>query len=466
MPKQKIVFVCSDCGYESGKWMGKCPGCGEWNTLTEAVRDLLPSRRSGAAPSASLSAAMSPLSSQIHRLSDLDTLSEPRRETGIGEFDRVLGGGIVRGSLILLGGSPGIGKSTLLLQICQYLSDMRILYVSGEESGRQIKLRAVRLGVSADNLMILTETDCESVLEAIRSSAPEICIIDSIQTMSIRDLSSSPGSVVQVRECANALMRVAKGMEITTFLVGHINKDGAIAGPKVLEHIVDAVLYFEGEKNLSYRILRAEKNRYGSTNEIGVFEMRDKGLAEVENPSLMLLSGRPVNVAGSVAACVMEGSRPILAEVQGLAATSSFNNPLRMSTGFDNRRVLLLLAVLEKRAGYFFSRLDAYVNVVGGLKLEDRAADLPVALSLISSLNDIHIPEGLVAFGEIGLVGELRAVSHCEARIREAARLGLTVCVLPHQNLKSIDDPGQYDIELIGARNIREAADYLAGKAQ
>lgn len=458
MTKSKSVYVCSECGYEAAKWFGKCPGCGEWNTMSEQLRESQPS-----VSAARRTAASGRMPSEVKRLDEIDTRDDPRYQTGMSELDRVLGGGIVKGSLMLLGGAPGIGKSTLLLQICEYLGkSMNILYVSGEESGRQLKLRAVRLGVSSDRLLVLTETDCESVIESIRQTKPDIVIIDSIQTMCLRELSSSPGSVVQVRECANALMYIAKGLDIPMFLVGHINKDGNIAGPKVLEHIVDAVLYFEGDRNLSYRILRAAKNRFGSTNEIGVFEMITNGLRQVENPSEMLLSGRPVNVSGTCVACVMEGSRPILAEVQGLAAPSSFNNPMRMSTGFDSHRVPLLLAVMEKRAGYYFSRIDAYINVVGGLRLDEPAADLPVVLALVSSLKDIAVAEDIVAFGEVGLAGELRAVSNAEARVREAARLGLGRCILPHQNLKSIT--GKIDgIELIGVRTVKEAVAALGG---
>ncbi|MBQ4313589.1 MAG: DNA repair protein RadA, partial [Clostridia bacterium] len=381
LAKSKSVYVCEGCGYETGKWLGKCPSCGEWNTLVEVERADRPQVRSGALGGGAYSVPQ--------KLSDINTSDDPRYLTGMGELDRVLGGGIVKGSLVLLGGDPGIGKSTLLLQICEHLGKgMKILYVSGEESGRQLKLRAIRLGVETENLLVLTETDCESVIESIRANKPDLVIIDSIQTMIMRELSSSAGSLVQVRECTNAFMHIAKGMEIPIFLVGHVNKDGAIAGPKVLEHIVDCVLYFEGDRHLSYRILRAVKNRYGSTNEIGVFEMQGNGLAQVENPSMMLLSGRQTNVSGTCVACVMEGSRPILAEVQGLAASSGYGNARRMSTGFDYNRMSLLLAVLEKRAGYFFTGVDAYVNIVGGLRLDEPAADLPVALSLVSSLKD------------------------------------------------------------------------------
>lgn len=395
-------------------------------------------------------------------LSQISTEDEPRYSTGLSELDRVLGGGLVKGSVVLLGGDPGIGKSTLLLQICNYLGDrLKILYVSGEESRRQLKLRADRLGVTTKNLFVLTETNVEAVAEQIRLQSPGVVIIDSIQTMNLQQLPSSAGSVPQVRECTNSLMHVAKALDIPTFIVGHVNKDGAIAGPKVLEHIVDAVLYFEGDRQMSYRILRAVKNRFGSTNEIGVFEMRDHGLCEVENPSMMLLSGRPQNVSGNCVACVMEGTRPILSEVQGLATATGFGNPRRMATGFDYNRMCLLLAVLEKRAGYFFSNMDTYINIVGGLRLDEPAADLAIAMALTSSLKDAPLSDDAVAFGEIGLSGEIRGVSHSESRVSEAARLGFTRCVLPLANLKSIAEPEKYPIELIGVRTIREAFEAL-----
>lgn len=464
MAKSKSVYVCNQCGYESSKWYGKCPSCGEWNTLEEQVRETAaPSPaaggiRRGAAPSVTLGASDLPTS-----IRDISTKDEPRYSTGMGELNRVLGGGIVKGSLILLGGDPGIGKSTILLQICEYMGrDLKILYVSGEESRRQLKLRAMRLGVNSENLFVLAETDVERVIENIRVMKPDIVMIDSIQTMMMKDLSSSPGSVVQVRECTNAIMRNIKALEIPTILVGHVNKDGAIAGPKVLEHIVDAVLYFEGDRNLSYRILRAVKNRYGSTNEIGVFDMQDNGLREVENPSMMMLSGRPVNVSGTCVACTIEGTRPILAEVQGLAASSGFGNPRRMATGFDISRMNLIIAVLEKRSGYFFANMDTYINIVGGLKLYEPAADLAVAIALVSSLKDVCVGEDVIAFGEIGLAGELRAVNHAEARIREAARLGFSKCIMPYHNLQSLNgSPQDCGIQLYGVKTIRQAIEVL-----
>ncbi len=454
--KIKSIYVCSECGYETAKWLGKCPSCGEWNTLNEEIREtakagtVKPERR------------MSSSYSKPMTINEISTDDEQRYFTGSKELDRVLGGGIVKGSLVLLGGDPGIGKSTILLQICNYLGRMlKILYISGEESRRQIKLRAMRLNVNSDNLYILTETDVEVAAEYIRSEKPDLVMIDSIQTMNFTELSSSPGSVTQVRECTNILMRTAKTLDIPVIIVGHVNKDGAIAGPKVLEHIVDAVLYFEGDKQMSYRILRAVKNRYGSTNEIGVFSMGDKGLSEVENPSLMLLSGRPKNVSGTCVACVMEGSRPILAEIQGLATTTGFGNPRRMSTGFDYNRMSLLLAVLEKRAGFYFSNLDTYINVVGGLRLDEPAADLAVSMALVSSLKDIVIPDDFLAFGEIGLAGEIRSVSHAEERVKEAARLGFGKCIVPKHNLDSIKLPKDLDIKVIGVRTVREAFDAI-----
>ena len=452
--KSKSIYICSECGFESAKWFGKCPGCGQWNCMNEEIRETSVQKNTTAA--AHRSAA--PVS-----INEISTAEEARYHTGLSELDRVLGGGIVKGSLILISGEPGIGKSTILLQICEYLGkNLKILYVSGEESSRQIKLRAARLGVQSDNLYILTETDIQSVIEQMRAHKPDLVMIDSIQTMNYTDLNSSPGSVTQVRECTNAVMRTAKALEIPTILVGHVNKDGAIAGPKVLEHIVDAVLYFEGDRQMSYRILRAAKNRYGSTNEIGVFDMGDNGLHQVDNPSLALLSGRPKNVSGTCVTCVIEGSRPILAEIQGLATTTGFGNPRRMSTGFDYNRMSLLLAVLEKRAGYYFSNLDTYVNVVGGLRLDEPAADLAVAMSLVSSLKDTPVSDDAIVFGEIGLAGEIRSVTHIDARISEAARLGFTKCILPFHSLKQVNVKGN-GIQLIGVKNVREAFEALSG---
>lgn len=448
--KSKIIYQCTQCGFEYPKLMGKCPGCGEWNTMVETVKEPVSAQRGSVVRTAGALSRATPIN-------EIRTEDEQRYYTGSSELDRVLGGGIVKGSLVLISGDPGIGKSTLLLQICEHLGQtLRILYVSGEESARQIKLRAGRLGVQSPNLMVLTETDVQYVAEEIRSEKPDLVIIDSIQTMNHTDLNSSPGSVTQVRECTNVMMRCAKSLDIPIMVVGHVNKDGAIAGPKVLEHIVDAVLYFEGDRQMTYRILRAVKNRYGSTNEIGVFDMGENGLRQVENPSQAMLSGRPKDASGTCVTAVMEGSRPILAEIQGLATTSGFGTPRRMSTGFDYNRMALILAVLEKRAGYYFSNLDAYLNVVGGLRLDEPSVDLAVALALVSSLKDKPIREDTAVFGEIGLAGELRSVNRAELRIAEAARLGFTRCILPYHNLKNLPLSNE-DIEIIGAKNIREA---------
>ena len=447
MAKIKSVYICSQCGYESPKWYGKCPSCNEWNTMNEEIVD---KSSSTVQKTKRVSTYTRPVS-----INSIDTTDEQRYFTGSKELDRVLGGGIVKGSLVLLGGDPGIGKSTILLQICNNLgNELKILYVSGEESRRQLKLRAERLGVNNENTFIMTETDIEVIVEEIRTEKPDLVMIDSIQTMNLSALNSSPGSVTQVRECTNLLMHTSKGLDIPIIVVGHVNKEGSIAGPKVLEHIVDAVLYFEGDKQMSYRILRAVKNRYGSTNEIGVFQMTDKGLTEVENPSMMLLSGRPHNVSGSCVACTMEGTRPLLAEIQALVSTSGYGNPRRMSTGYDYNRLALIIAVLEKRAGYYFSNSDTYVNIVGGLRLDEPAIDLSVAISLISSLKDVPIPENALAFGEIGLGGEIRSVANAQARINEASRLGFTKIILPYHNLKNVSSD---TATLYGVKNVREA---------
>ena len=453
MAKSKYIYTCNQCGYESTKWNGKCPSCGAWNSFEEDIADISPA---GGRSAASQEAAPD-LSDSILELEDIGADSDVRYDTGIGELNRVLGGGLVKGSLVLLGGEPGIGKSTILLQICQFLGeDHSVLYVSGEESARQIKLRAQRLGVDTENLYILTATDAEAVARTIASSAPDIAIIDSIQTMSIGRITSSPGSLTQVRECTNLFMHTAKNQEIPIIIVGHVNKDGAIAGPKVMEHIVDAVLYFEGERHQSYRILRAVKNRFGSTNEIGVFEMLDKGLREVANPSQMLLEGRPHNVSGTCVACVMEGSRPILAEVQALASKTGYAAPRRMATGFDFNRLNIIIAVLEKRLGVYMGTLDVYLNIVGGFRLDEPAGDLPVAMALYSGIMDKQIDEELIAFGEIGLGGEIRSVSHIAQRIREAERMGFKTCVMPKQSMSAVD-PKEYDIEIIPASTLKQA---------
>lgn len=455
MAKVKEVYVCTNCGFEAAKWNGKCPSCNEWNTFELQVQAVsAPVKSNTKTTAVPLAGAAAPV-----KISEIDTEAEVRYHTGLKEFDRVLGGGIVKGSINLLSGDPGIGKSTLLLQICEYLGkNYSVLYVSGEESVRQLKLRAQRLGVESGNLYIVSQTDVDTIIHTIMSQKPDLVIIDSIQTMNLAQVSSSAGSITQVRECTSALMRTAKSEEIPMFIVGHVNKDGAIAGPKVLEHIVDAVLYFEGDRNLAYRILRAVKNRYGSTNEIGMFEMIDTGLSEVENPSMMLLSDRPVGVSGTCAACVMEGSRPIMAEVQALVTKTGFGTPRRMAAGFDYNRMSLILAVLEKRAGYFFGMLDVYINIVGGLRLEEPAADLSIALALISSLRDKPLPDNLLAFGELGLAGELRTVSNLVQRLREAERLGFTKCLVPRQTLKALSSVSGLDgIEIVGLSNLKQA---------
>lgn len=450
MAKNKTIFICSECGYESAKWFGKCPACGEWDTLNEEQIIVESSKGSRNRLTHNSGVAL--------KLEQIDSSLELRYDTGIGELNRVLGGGLVKGSLVLLCGDPGIGKSTILLQLCQYISaGFSLLYVSGEESAYQIKMRAKRLGVANDKLAIMCETDAEIICEYIKNEKPDIVMIDSVQTMNISEVSSSAGSVTQVRECTNLFMRTAKNNDVSIILVGHVTKEGNIAGPKVLEHIVDTVLYFEGERNLSYRILRAAKNRFGSTNEIGVFEMTNKGLVEIESPSLAMISGRPINVSGTCVTCLIEGSRPILAEVQGLATASGFGNPRRMAAGVDYNRMAMLIAILEKRAGYFLGNMDCYVNIVGGLKADEPASDLAVALSIVSSLKDAVIDSSTIAFGEIGLAGEIRTVNNCEKRIRECERLGFKKCIIPRQNIAKLPKGEFKDIEIIGVRNVREA---------
>lgn len=455
MAGRKSVYVCTECGYESVKWNGRCPSCGEWNTLeeTELVKTALPKGKSYYS-----SASKMP----IKTIKDISTDDDVRYKTGMTELDRVLGGGIVRGSIVLLGGDPGIGKSTLLLQICEHISkEHSVLYISGEESARQLKLRADRLGVKSDGLYIGAGTDAEAAADAIVSQNCDIAIIDSIQTMSISSISSSPGSITQVRECTNLFMRTAKENGISIFIVGHVNKDGAIAGPKVMEHIVDTVLHFEGDRHLSYRILRAVKNRYGSTNEIGVFQMNDNGLEQVENPSQMLLSGRPMGVSGSCVVCTMEGTRPILAEVQALVTKSGFGTPRRMAASFDYNRLSLILAVMEKRCGFFFGNLDVYVNVVGGLRLTEPAADLAVACALYSGLCDKPIGEKVIVFGEVGLGGEIRNVNHFAERIKEGARLGFERSIVPKSMLKQLKQ-APCGMQILGASNLKQAFSALA----
>lgn len=452
--KLRNNYVCSGCGYETAKWLGRCPSCGEWNTMEEQVQ-AAPEATTGGTKKVRMAASGrrgAPVS-----LGQVNMEQEVRFQTGVRELDRVLGGGIVKGSVILLGGDPGIGKSTLLLQICEFLGrELNILYVSGEESVRQIKLRADRLQVHSDNVSLMAETDVETIGNTVVANRPDLVMIDSIQTMSVEAVQSSPGSVTQVKEATNAFLHLAKSEDIPIFIVGHVTKDGVIAGPKVLEHIVDAVLHFEGDRNQSYRILRAIKNRFGSTNEIGVFEMMDVGLQEVENPSQMLLAGRPVNTSGTCVACILEGSRPMMAEVQTLVAKTAYAAPRRTATGFDYNRMAMLLAVLEKRCGYFFSALDAYVNVVGGLRLDEPAADLSVALAFVSGLRDKPIPDDLIAFGEVGLAGEVRAVNNISARVSEAERLGFTRCIVPKQALKALRSQA-YKIEVVGVSTVKQA---------
>ena len=450
MSKSKSVYICSNCGFESAKWNGRCPSCGQWNCMEEQEQTVSTVRKTK-------SRTLNNLSDKIQTLSDITATQDIRYDTGVRELNRVLGGGLVKGSITLLGGEPGIGKSTLLLQICEYMGEEHtILYVSGEESASQIKLRAKRLNVDSKNLYLLTSTDAEAVSDTIKLKKPDIAIIDSVQTMCISEISSSPGSLTQVRECTNLFMHTAKDEDIPIFLIGHVNKDGAIAGPKVMEHIVDTVLHFEGDRNLSYRILRTIKNRFGSTNEIGVFEMSDDGLKEVENPSKMLLDGRPLNVSGTCITCVMEGSRPILSEIQTLAAKSSFSVPRRTATGFDFSRLTIILAVLEKRMDIPFSNLDVYLNVVGGFRVDEPAGDLAAALSLYSNITDKPINCNIAAFGEIGLGGEIRSVSHTAQRIKEAERLGFKVCIIPKSSMRTLKKE-DIKINLYGVADLSQA---------
>lgn len=448
MAKAKTVFYCTECGNETPKWQGRCAACGAWNTIEEHVEKT-------ASPVKSVGS-----SSGTHRkaqtLDQIDHIHEIRFSTGMNELDRVLGGGAVAGSLVLVGGAPGVGKSTLLLQICNCIcAERKVLYVSGEESEKQIKLRAQRLEVESQNLFVLSETRLSDVLSAVEEIAPDILIIDSIQTLYNEDNDSTPGSVSQVKDCTMSLMQLSKANGITAFVVGHINKDGNIAGPKVLEHMVDCVLYFEGDINSSYRLLRAAKNRFGSTNEIGVFEMFDKGLAEVPNPSQMLLEGRPEASPGTCVACVMEGTRPVLAEVQALVAQTSFNVPRRTADGFDYNRAVLLMAVAEKRGGMKLSAFDAYINVIGGLRLDEPAADLPVILAVASSYRDRPLPDDLVAIGEVGLTGEIRNVTRLDKRLAEVARLGFTKCIIPKNTDIKLKIPE--GLTAYRVKNLREA---------
>ena len=445
--KRKTVYCCAECGNETSNWAGRCPACGAWNTLQEVTIEPGSGKKSAVSARAAAGKAKP--------LSELDTSEEIRFATGISEFDRVLGGGAVAGSLVLVGGAPGIGKSTLLLQMCASAgAGRKILYVTGEESQRQLKLRAMRLGVDGENIYVLAETDIDSIIAAIDELKPDIAIIDSVQTVSDSGVASAPGSITQVRECTMRIMRVTKEKGLTVFVVGHINKEGSIAGPKVLEHMVDCVLYFEGERSTSFRILRAAKNRFGSTNEIGVFEMADRGLRCVENPSEMLLSSRPDNCPGTCVACVIEGTRPILAEVQALVAPTNYN-AARRSNGIDYNRAAMLLAVLEKRSGLPVGSCDSYINVIGGLSLEEPAADLATSLAVASSYLDRPLGADLAAIGEVGLSGEIRSVSALNQRLSEIHRLGFRRCVIPAHVR---DELGSYDgLELIPVKSISEA---------
>ena len=453
--KLKTIYVCSNCGESSPRWMGRCPSCGAWNTMVEDV--VVPEPKASARSASARPSGVTSITAR--RLSEVSTTEEKSRiVTGISELDRVLGGGVVLGSVVLLGGEPGAGKSTLLLQLCGAISDRcQVLYITGEESVRQIKLRADRLQVPQQNIHLAAETDIDDICGLIEQTKPDLVVIDSIQTMHCNDVSSSAGSVSQVKECSARLLTVAKSCEIPTFIVGHVNKDGAIAGPKVMEHIVDTVLYFEGDKTLPYRVLRAAKNRYGSTNEIGMFDMTGHGLTEIENPSQVLLEGRPLGTSGNCVACTMEGTRPILSEVQALVTKSSFNVPRRTASGFDFNRANLLVAVLEKRAGYFFGSLDVYLNIVGGLELDETACDLAVCLAMVSSMLDKPIGDKTVAIGEVGLGGEVRNVTYLELRLREAQRIGFTKAIVPRHSLKQLDPKEFSDIELVGVSYLRDA---------
>ena len=458
MARVKSVFYCTECGNETMKWAGRCPSCGAWNTIVEqenlssknlsrgSVRHSSPFRTVKAIP-----------------LTEIETEQEIRFSTGMGELNRVLGGGAVKGSLVLIGGAPGIGKSTLMLQICQSLCAFsKVLYVSGEESVSQLKLRAQRLGVQSRQLFVLSETSLGEVLQSVEQEKPDILIVDSIQTLYNPELESTPGSIGQVKDCTMALMQLAKGQDITVFVIGHVNKEGSIAGPKVLEHMVDCVLYFEGDQHMSYRILRAAKNRFGATNEIGVFEMMNGGLEEVENPSQMLLSGRPDDAPGTCVTCVMEGVRPVLAEIQALLAPAAYGTSRRSSNGFDYNRAAMLLAVLEKRGGLKVSQCDAYINIIGGLTLDEPAADLSAVLALASSYLDRSIPSDIAAIGEVGLTGELRSVNHLEQRLAEVSRLGFKRCVIPKCRKKN--KPIFENLDLIEVSNIGEAIRATLGK--
>lgn len=454
--KMTSIFFCQSCGYESAKWMGQCPGCKSWNTMVEETIDRSELKNSGGQLKRQNSA------SEPSILSEVTIREQDKVMTGIGELDRVLGGGIVQGSLTLVGGDPGIGKSTLLLQVCRQVAQAghKVLYISGEESQVQIKMRADRLGEFSPNMLLLCETSLDSIAETIRKVKPEIVVIDSIQTMYSENVTSAPGSVSQVREATATLLQLAKGLLVSVFIVGHVTKEGTVAGPRVLEHMVDTVLYFEGDRHASYRILRGVKNRFGSTNEIGVFEMREKGLTEVLNPSEYMLSGRPENASGSVVTCSMEGTRPLLMEIQALVCHSNFGIPRRQTTGTDFNRVNLLMAVLEKRSGVQLAGCDAYVNITGGLKVIEPAIDLAIILAIVSSFRNRSLPPKLIAFGEVGLAGEVRAVSQAAQRVAEAEKLGFEICILPKVNLadcKAIAKAGK--MKVIGVGTVQDALD-------
>lgn len=455
--KPQVAFFCNECGYESSKWLGQCPSCKSWNTLTE--EPVVKVARNVTSTGTIRSAVVEPVS-----ISKVSIEAKDRIETGIGELDRVLGGGIVPGSLVLVGGDPGIGKSTLLLQVCRELSARRhkVLYISGEESVKQIKMRADRLGDFSDNLSLLCETNLTIIEETIRKYSPEMVVIDSIQTMFADSVSSAPGSVSQVREATNVLMQIGKNLGITIFIVGHVTKEGTVAGPRVLEHMVDTVLYFEGDRFASYRVLRGVKNRFGSTNEIGVFEMIESGLAEVNNPSEYMLAGRPLDASGSVVVCAMEGTRPMLLEVQALVSRTGFGIPRRQATGIDYNRVNLLMAVLEKRMGLKLGDCDAYVNVAGGMKMNEPAVDLGIAAAVISSFENIVLDDKLVVFGEVGLSGEVRSVSMAEARAVEAIKLGFTRIIMPMSNLAGIRNIDKK--YLYGVTNLNDVLNILKNK--
>lgn len=447
--KKSTVFFCQSCGYESPKWMGQCPGCREWNTFVEEQISTAALKKNGGLDST--------VGRQPTVLSQIIMKEDDRLSTGIGELDRVLGGGIVAGSLTLVGGDPGIGKSTLLLQMCRLLAadGKKVLYISGEESLKQIKMRASRIGQFNDNLLLLCETNLDVVENAIKTHTPQVVIIDSIQTMYNENVSAAPGSVSQVRESTGLLLQLAKGLGVSIFIVGHVTKEGTVAGPRVLEHMVDTVLYFEGDRYASYRILRGVKNRFGSTNEIGVFEMHEEGLIQVENPSEYMLSGRPKDACGCVVACSMEGTRSLMVEIQSLVCHSNFGIPRRQATGTDFNRVNLLMAVLEKRLGLQLGACDAYVNIAGGMKIQEPAVDLGVAMAIVSSFKNRPVDESVVVFGEVGLSGEVRAVSMAEQRVQEAKKLGFSTCILPRANADVLK--GKYEIEIIGVSNVQEA---------